>query len=228
MKINNQKGFSMVQVMIAAAMAAGLSLVISKVMQNAQKSQRSMEVKQNLNETYSRVSTYIRNTAICSRVFQVAPGEELEKFKVDTDDFSTSGVVLEKGVEVGNSKVIVEKMEVLENPSPIDAEQGIYDLTFRVTLKRKEGDYYMAGTTTIKDFTFSARLCEKSAPHPFIVGLDFGFKKQACDDACAADPDCTHNYSVPDDESEVAPDPTGIHFCYLCGPKYTLLSCDIN
>lgn len=227
MKINNEKGFSMVQVMIAAGMAAGLSLVVSKVMQNAQRSQRSIEAKQNLTEVFSRVSTYIRNTSICSRVFQIAPGDEIEKFKIDDDPFSTTGIVLEKGQEVGNTKIIVEKMKLLDNPLAIQADQGIYDLTFRINLKRKEGDYYMAGTTKIKDFTFSAKLCEKSAPHPFIVGLDLSFKVQACDDACAVDPDCTHHYSVPETDAEVAPANHGIHYCYLCGPKYTVQTCDI-
>jgi prepilin-type N-terminal cleavage/methylation domain-containing protein len=225
MKRKNEKGFTLVELMIAAGLAAGLSLVVSKIMQNAYKNEKSIEVKQNLTEVFSRVSTYIRNKAVCSRVFQIAPGGEIEQFKIDDDPFSTTGIVLEKDKEIGNTKVIVQKMELLNDPLAIAANDGIYDLTFRITLKRKEGNYYMAGTTKIKDFILSARLCEKSAPHPFLVGLGLNFKIQACNDSCAADSDCTHHYSVPMTDAEVAPASHGIHYCYLCGPTYIVQSC---
>lgn len=217
----------MVQIMIAAAMAGGLSLVIMNLMQNSQKTQRSIEVNQSLNEVFNRISSYIQNTEICSRVFQVAPGEEIEKFKIDTDPYSTSGIVLEKGVEIGNTKIITEKMELLDPPSVIDESKGIYDLTFRVSMMRKKGSYYMSGTTKFKHFTFSAKLCQPSSPSIYITDLDLQDKIDACNDECAADSDCKYAYTEPE-FSEAEPGGYGAFLCWKCGPKYSVSSCNIN
>ncbi|MCT4641317.1 MAG: hypothetical protein N4A33_03400 [Bacteriovoracaceae bacterium] len=224
----NNNGFSLVQVMIASAIAGGLSLVVMNIISNSNKAQKTLEVNQELAEVFSRVSRYIANKDICSRVFQVAPGDEIDEFKIDDDTFTASGIVLEKGEEIGNTNVIVERMEILPDVLPITPDQGIYDVTFRLTMKRKEGNYIMAGTTKIKDFVFTAKLCEYSLPLPYDESFNLEDLNNDCEDPSNCTGTCESAYGEPDFPLPSGDPSVGVFTCWKCGATSAIATCDTD
>jgi hypothetical protein len=66
----NAKGFSIVQVLIAAAMMGGLALVISKLSENQSMVQRGAIEGQEINEITTRMQKYLSNSKVCSHNFK--------------------------------------------------------------------------------------------------------------------------------------------------------------
>ena len=218
MKLINQKGFSLVQVMIAFALAGGLSLVIMRQMQNMGKAQKLAEVKNSINETFGTIGNYIKNDTVCSSAFStIKPGESFDLLEINA---SGTGLSLQKGQEMGNTKVIIENMMIMNTPAEVDSDQGLYEVTFRLTLQKKAGDYYMAGTSSRKDFTFLAQLCEPWF-NLYKDPMEFGISKSQCESQAANDPTVVYSWSTPVDASLGG----GIFACYLCGPSKTVYAC---
>lgn len=67
---NNQYGFSLVQVLIAIAMAGGLSLIILKLQENSGKIIKNAETSQSIQELMAEVTSNLSSTASCSETFQ--------------------------------------------------------------------------------------------------------------------------------------------------------------
>jgi type II secretory pathway pseudopilin PulG len=70
--LKSQAGFSMVQVMLAAAMMGGLALVLSKMGQNQSQMQRKAIEDQDLNEITNRIQRHLLNDDACRNTFVAA------------------------------------------------------------------------------------------------------------------------------------------------------------
>lgn len=217
MKKLNEKGFSLIQVMIAFGMIGGLSLLIMRTMVNARKSQKHIETKNNEQQTFAQIASYIGTQSICdAALIGFIPGETFNSLQFN---ISGLGTKLTKGEELGNTNLLVEELQILPNPVSMGSN-GLYEVTLQVRLKRKDGNYNMAGTSKNKNFTVLASLCEPwDAPFKDII--EYNKAKNQCD-SDGGKPGIVHYWQDPDDA--VAP-PQGVLTCYLCGPDKTIFKC---
>lgn len=216
----NEAGFSLIQVMIAFGLVGALSLVIMRLVGTGVKSQKSLEVKNALNEVFGRINSYVKTNPICETAFgELKAGEELQFFHINQ---AGTGTKLVPGEEVGNSGAIVDTLFIAENPTLVDAETGLYELTFEATLKKKGNSkqYYGAGNTIKKQFTFLATLCEPWV-RVFSNPMEYNNAKNQCiTDGGQAGID-SYTYSP---ESITAP-PVGSFTCNLCGADKVVYEC---
>jgi hypothetical protein len=68
--LKSDKGFSLVEVMVGAAMAGGLALVITQLSQNASKSKNHFESSMEITSHFASISAAMQNTANCSVNFE--------------------------------------------------------------------------------------------------------------------------------------------------------------
>lgn len=215
----NQQGISLVQTMVAMGLAGGLAVFLMRLTGNMQKVQKYTEVKSNEIELFGRIGTYLRLQEPCnSAVMGFRPGETFDILQFN--EFG-GGTKLTVGDEIPGSGLSVERLEVLEDPTPLtNPASGTFEVTIRVQMKRKDGNYLMAGTTKNKDFLFAAELCE---PTEFVYknSIELTEAKSKCDKGKTGD--VTHTYHEPKDLKDAPP--SGSITCFFCGPKMAILNC---
>lgn len=216
----NEAGFSLIQVMIAFGLVGMLSLFIMRIVGSGFKSQKGLEVKNALNEVFGRINSYVKTNPICETAFgELKAGENLQFFHINQ---AGTGTKLVPGEEVGNSSALVEELKILENPTLVDASTGLYELTFEATLKKKgtSKQYYGAGNTIKKRFTFLATLCEPWV-RVYSNTVEFNNAKAQCiADGNEAGID-TYSYTPEDSRTQ----PVGSFICNLCGADKVVAEC---
>lgn len=215
--LKNHNGISLVQVTIAMGLVGMLSVVLMKLTENMQKTQKYTEVKSVEIELFSRVASYLNIQSMCdAAVIGIRPGESFKVLQFNEDGNGTRLIV---GEPIPGSNLTVENLEILPNPPKV-GEDGLYEVTLRVTTKRNDGNYLMAGSTKNKDFTFVANLCEQE------IGVietsdEWQEQSEACENRLS-DPDVTQFFFTPD-QGDFSP---GDGFqCSLCGPTKIISRC---
>ncbi|MBT6325476.1 MAG: hypothetical protein HOJ35_05870 [Bdellovibrionales bacterium] len=108
---DNHRGFSLVSVMVAAGLLAGLALGITKFMQTAGKSAKGMEDAIEVNQLHGQVLLYLNNKDNCDATFGAKnlQSNSLSLKKPDGADFTA--------FSSGNSGVQLENIKTF---SPLD------------------------------------------------------------------------------------------------------------
>lgn len=216
-KFFNQTGMSLVQVMIAFALVGALSLVIMKLMENTRKQQKYIEVKNNEQSFLAQVGNYINNETICNAAFiGFRAGESFNVLQFNTKG---EGSKFEMGKEIGNSGLLVEELSLLPNPVQMNTS-GLYEVTFRIRTKRKDGDYAMAGTSKNKDFKVLAKLCEPW-DFPYRDSIEYNKAKNTCT-LEGKKAGVVSSWQVPEDGQQP---PQGVLTCYICSPEKAVMKC---
>jgi hypothetical protein len=73
----NQVGMSMVQVMIAAGIAAGIALMLAKVTQNSQKEVKRIEARNEINRVHNNIMSALKDEASCTFLLRDLAIDEL-------------------------------------------------------------------------------------------------------------------------------------------------------
>lgn len=71
--LKNSKGFSMVQVMVAAGMLGGLSLMVAEITRNASKTKNHLESSMEINMTISQIQAMLQSSISCNLNFKDQP-----------------------------------------------------------------------------------------------------------------------------------------------------------
>lgn len=216
--ISNNRGAMLVQVLVAFGLAMGLALVIANLMNEMQKTQKLSEVKNEELALMSRISNYLNDENICSHAFAaLRPGDPFTLLEFSPNAGRT---VLEVGEEFGNTGLIIQQLEILPDVTHLTGSN--WEVTFRLTTQKKEGNYYMAGSTKQRDFTFMASLCEPDF-EVFTSNMRYNELVTECNGAGSA-PGVEHFwYSVnPESPSPIA----GGFTCYLCASNKIILNCN--
>lgn len=216
----NQSGMSLISVTIAIGLVGGLSLVLMRLMDNTRKQTKYAEVKTNELQTISQISTYLANPSICSIAFSgFRAGDNFGLLQFNTKG---EGSRLEEGVPIGNTGLITESLSIMPDPVYMTGTDGIYEMTFRVRTKRKDGDYNMAGTSKNKDFKFLAQLCEPWAIK-YKDERGYAMARNNCENEKIGNPDVDSVYQMPEDDNYPS---AGIFTCYVCGKDKIISKCD--
>ena len=215
----NNSGFSLVQTIVAMGLAGGLAVFLMRLTENMRKTQKYTEVKSNELQIFSRVGSYLSIKQMCSpALVSKKPGENFDTLQFND---SGTGTKLEVGKEIENSGLIVDEMKILEEVTPMDTSTGLYEITVRVTLKRKGSNSIMGGTTKNKDFILVAQLCD-DFPTTYPDSIKFTSLTNQCTNAAnRSDVEVTWQEPKEDDD---APD-SGPFTCYHCGPTKQVLEC---
>lgn len=218
MKILNEKGFSLIQVMVAFGLAGVLSLVVMKTTENARKAQKYTEVKSNEMQIINQINNYISNSSVCTAAFSgFRAGDHFGNLIFNTKG---TGSKLVKGEEVGNTKLIIEDLQVLPQPVFMGGADNLFEMTFRIRTKRKDGKYNMAGTSKNKDFKFLAQLCEPWMG-TYTNAIEYTVLKNKCDQERITDLNAIVSQTPLDGEQA----PVGLFTCRVCGKDKMISSC---
>jgi hypothetical protein len=215
--LRNDSGFSLVQVIVAMGIAGMLSVFLMRLTENMQRTQRYAEVKNNELEIFSRVGNYLNIPSMCNAaVGQLRPGDQFNILQFNTQGLGSKWI---KGEEITGTGLIVHNLQIRTNPIPM-GDKGLYEVTLRMTLKRKDGKLLMAGTTKVKDYAFVARLCEGTT---FIIdgAVNYGGALQRC-----------HNLGNSAGVEYYDWEPTEKEYisgdmitCNICGPAKAIAQC---
>ena len=185
------RGFSLVQVMIAFAMTGGLTLVIMNLTEQGAKTQRTMELNQSIIELTNRIASIISDKEACSTMFSnFSVGDDLKQLRINQ---TSAGLIAEVGEEIGNTKIAITGMQIISATpmgDPNDKDfAGNYELVLRVTFQKG-----VRGSVSSLSFISSAYATSKATPIPtatvaakkrtFYGGAtikkDFTFRAQLC------------------------------------------------
>jgi hypothetical protein len=123
MKSNNeyrtQSGFSLLQVMLAIALTAGLSLILLQLSQNQAKQQKTIELKGELADIVNIIRESLRDREACDVTFaQTHPGQPIKELRVSQDLTQPPFAVV--GQKFKNYNVYIKEMRLLTRPEEID------------------------------------------------------------------------------------------------------------
>jgi len=131
---SNQIGFSMVQIMIASAMAGGLALVIAKLGDNTNKTLKNAEIKTEYINTFYQISKTLRDEVNCGKILngfdftaalfdKRAPVLSIEKCGTTELQTLSGSTIKERVCQAGGYKTVFKV-------APEVYGQGNYNLEF--------------------------------------------------------------------------------------------------
>ena len=215
----NNSGFSLVQTIVAMGLAGGLAVFLMRLTENMRKAQKYTETKSNELEIFSRVGSYLKIKEMCGpALISKEPGKTFNTLEFNDQGTGTKLVV---GDEVENSGLIVEEMKILEDVTPMEESTGLYEITLRVSLKRKSNNGIMGGTTKNKDFIMAVRLCN-DFPTVYKNSLELNSLTTRCENAQRLS---SVKYSFQEPENDADAPEAGPFTCYHCGPTKQVLEC---
>ena len=161
--LKNQLGASMVQVMIAAGMIGGLSLVLSELMKQQAKTKRTAELDTEINMITDLIRKAINNKEMCDASFAgVGLGDNIEGIRLS----QTSDQYFCKAREKFKaSKIYISSLRLLTKDEQADIQSnfsinkaGTSEVVVEI-LMEKQGDGY-GGKHIKKRFHFPAKFGE--------------------------------------------------------------------
>jgi hypothetical protein len=114
MKFQNNSGFSMVQIMIAAAMMGVLSLGMLQMMENQAKSNRSIKASNELQAFFNEARAYMGKTTYCTKNFGGEVMGEGEVLELDEIIKPNDKVLYAVGDIIGDRSLKIAKIEAIE------------------------------------------------------------------------------------------------------------------
>ncbi len=114
MKKNNA-GFSLMEVMVAGALLAGLGLVLAKFGQDANKTAKTAETSIELNQMFSEISTVLSDSGNCKESIQGPLGQPVTviKRKMGTEYVESFAV----NKKYGNGTLEIKSMKAVDEPT---------------------------------------------------------------------------------------------------------------
>jgi hypothetical protein len=173
--LKNQVGASMVQVMIAAGMIGGLSLVLSELMKQQAKTKRTAELDTEINMITDLIRKAINNKEMCDASFAgVGLGDNIEGIRLS----QTSDQYFCKAREKFKaSKIYISSLRLLTKEEQADIqsnffinEAGTSEVVVEI-LMEKQGDGY-GGKHIKKRFHFPAKFGEGEQIDVKLLGSD--------------------------------------------------------
>lgn len=122
MKILNscrsEVGFSIIQVMVAIALTAGLALSLMQISQNQSKQQKTMELKGELYDIANIIRESLRDREACEATFsRTTPGQTIDELKLTLDFNQPPFAVI--GQKFKGYNVFIKEMRLLTRPDEI-------------------------------------------------------------------------------------------------------------
>lgn len=166
--LKNSRGFSLAQVMVALALAGGLSVVIMKQLEMQTKANKKVQLDSNVADIKRLIQQFVTNPELCFNSFNGATrGKDIlflsttsaldDKFfaKVD-EEFQKTGMII-KAMKLLSIKDEIEKFKNYMPLSPT----GVSTIYLRIYLKKKavEGkeQRFFGGTDTYFDIPITAK-----------------------------------------------------------------------
>lgn len=145
MKYNSNKGFSILQVVIAIGLAAALSMIIMQQLEMQNKASKKVSLDTELNNIKRLFQEFVSRKKLCTASFVgTKRGQEIfvlkttdnfdDKFFAKTDEeFQKSGMIIKKMVLLS----VLDEIKKFNNYMPLDETTGISTSYLRVYLSRK-------------------------------------------------------------------------------------------
>lgn len=144
----NQKGMSLVQIMVGFALAGVLSVVMMNLMEQQNKQQKKALLSVEETEIFSQFVRVIGQRESCDATFTAfAKGQDLKEFRYSFDPNKEPFAVV--GEKFRGTKLILEEIHILtdaeymakheKTEGPIKSGTGAVVLSVRITLKRPAG-----------------------------------------------------------------------------------------
>jgi hypothetical protein len=177
--LKSQRGFSLVQIMVAFALVGVLSVIMMKMFE--QQNQLTTRVKSDneLNEIQYHFLNMLNDKIACeSNIQSMKKGDAINFFRVDDGDpFATAGEKFKNlNIKITSMKILTDA-EVLasgQKPQPVRTEDGRSMIVFRVGFQRMGN--VIGGRDKFKDFNISVTLGE----HKWETGPTATAVKTAC------------------------------------------------
>lgn len=200
--MRNQQGFSLIQVMIAAAVMAGLSVLFMQIMSNQTMQQKTATVQAEITSLSTTISSILANNVQCTANFQGAfpPSSPFPGLKLGRNDTDYAVPV---GEPIGSISIASFAFT-----APTTLSSGVGLVTVEVEFDKEKGATADAKRTTQgpryvkKQFTFMAQFGDQ-----IMLGGESGDGGYFCyegEDKNAAVEDCTSQILLTTDEQPVS------------------------
>ncbi len=114
-----QRGFSLVQVMVAVGLMGGLALTMMKMMENQTKQQKTMELKAEQGDMANMMRQVLNNKVSCEATFLgFSPGNQINQIRINSD--KSLPPFAETGVKFKNFNVYIKSMYILTRQEEVD------------------------------------------------------------------------------------------------------------
>jgi competence protein ComGC len=176
---NSQRGFSLVQIMVAFALVGVLSLIMMRMFDQQNQLTGKVKSDNELNEVQYHFLNMLNDKIACEANLQsMKKGDEINFFRVDDGDpFATVGERFKNlGIKITGMKILTDAEVTASGQTPqlVRVEDGRSMIVFRVKFERLGN--VIGGKTKFKDFHVSVVLGE----HKWETGPTATSVKNAC------------------------------------------------
>jgi hypothetical protein len=119
--MNNEKGMSLVSVMMAAAMMGGLALVLTQLGSNSAKIQRTASTSNEVNELYNRVQKYLLDSDNCDATLI----KELSSARFTEDDKKVKIKTLWRKYKKGEAENYSDALAIVKENEEVSASSKL-------------------------------------------------------------------------------------------------------
>ncbi|MBT3984121.1 MAG: hypothetical protein HOE90_22390 [Bacteriovoracaceae bacterium] len=229
--LRNDEGFSLIQVMIAAALMGALALYMARMQENNMKNTKAAQVLSEINAFHNKVNSILSNNDSCNANFrgaQISDGDEVSGLSLI--DGGAQAVAV--GTPV-NNLVVIDSMEIDSVPDSFDSATGRHQLRLSIKYDKETG----SGTkrTTVgyryveKTYDFFVIKCDydtKEATTADFMGISLSDAYSICLSNCQSwtgQSDCNCRK---DKFFHLVPDGWGMVLTYDCARSQKIYECD--
>lgn len=120
--LKTQKGFSLVQVMVAVGIMGGLALAMMQMTDNQIKQQKTMELKAETGDVANIIRQTLNDKEACEATFiGMSPGDSIPALRMTAD--MSQKPFAEVGVKFKTYNVYIKEMYLLTRPEEVAAQQ---------------------------------------------------------------------------------------------------------
>jgi hypothetical protein len=121
-QVNREGGFSLVQVMVAIGLSAGLAVTMMKMTDNQIKQQKTMELKAEQGDVATIIRQTLSDKEACDATFKgMSPGDQIEAIRMSSDMSQTPFALI--GVKFKTFNVYIKEMALLTRAEEITFKQ---------------------------------------------------------------------------------------------------------
>jgi prepilin-type N-terminal cleavage/methylation domain-containing protein len=158
-KMNDEKGFSLLEVLVAVAIMGGISLVMLQMNQNQLKGQKTTELKGEISDIMNIIRQVLNNQEACDTTFSQNDFQNNKKLKYLYSSSDLSKIFAEVGnVKFQNFNVYIKEMRLLTRAEEVSLGKthtvsktdGYGSATLKITFVKNPGA--IGATSTPQQF----------------------------------------------------------------------------